>query len=209
MADINLSDYKSNSNAKKEEDAKQLPQVVNPVITRTKPVMKRGFRNFLRSIFGSDHESTKRSIIANVVIPEIKKTLDDSFHMILFPNGGNGRGKEKLRTSKISYRSYYDDRDDYPREEYFPESDDSIFSVYDYDRVPFETRGQAETVLASMKEVLIKYQVLTVAQYYWLSEIKNFTTPCNDYGWLNIDSAVAVPVGRMWKIKLPKPMPIN
>lgn len=206
MADINLDDYKSNSNSKKSEESADQPKI-NPVITRTEEVRKSGPLNFFRRIFNNNPE-TKVSIVSNVVIPEIKKMLDDSFHMMLFPNGGNNRS-ERNKASKISYRSYYD-RDDFPREEDFSEEQRSIiFNVYDYDRVPFDTRGEAESVIKSMWEVLDRYKIITVANYYELSDIKHYSYPCNDYGWTDIRSAEAIPYGRRWRIKISRPMPIN
>lgn len=201
MAEINMNDYKSNSNASKEK--KPAEKKVEAVISGGSRVVKKsGFRKFLGRFFGDYDPSSGESIFSSVVVPQIKKMLDDSFHMFLFPNGGNNR---KDRASKISYRSYYDSRDDYPRES----TRQMPAGVMDYDDVIFETRGKAERVLEGMFELIDTYHVVSVADFYDLAEIDDCTHTTNKYGWTDIRSARVVHYGREYKIRLPKAMPID
>jgi len=202
MGDINLDDYKSNSNASKTDVP--VERKVEPVISGGSRLAKKGpVKRFFGKIFG-DYDPSSKSIFTNVVVPQLKKMLDDSFHTFLFPNGGNN-DRRPDRMSRISYRNYYDNRDDFPRETTKP----LPAGVMDYDDVIFETRGKAERVLEGMHEHIERYRVVSVADFYDMSEIDDMSYTTNRYGWTDLRTARVVPYGREYKIRLPKAMPID
>lgn len=204
MADINLKDYKSNSNVSKEKDIQEHKKVNSVVSNKAKVVKKGAIRRFLSRFNDDDPSTIRNSIITGVIIPSIKKALDDTVHMLLYPNGGGNRRND--RASKISYRSFYDSRDDYPRETVKP----LPRNIMDYDDVVFPDIGDAERVLDSMREIIKVYKIVTVADFYDLSEIDEVNYTSNKYGWTNLNNARVVRYGRdEYKILLPKAMPID
>lgn len=205
MDDINMDNlnFKSNSNASK--DISEPEKKVKAVISGGARIAKKSFvKRLLSQIFGDYHPESGDTIFKSVVVPQIKKMLDDSWHMFLFPNGGNNR-TTKDRASRISYRNFYDSRDDYPTEATKPMPANAM----DYDDVVFETRGKAERVLEGMYEMLETYKVVSVADFYDLAEIADFTHTTNKYGWTNLSSARVISYGREYKIRLPRAMPID
>ena len=204
MGDIKFSDadFKSNSNASK--DIHTPTRKVEPVISGGARIAKKStFKKIFAKFFGDYHPESGDTIFTSVVVPQIKKMLDDSWHMFLFPNGGNTRKTD--RASRISYRGYYDSRDDYPTEPTKPMPANAM----DYDDVIFETRGKAERVLEGMFEMIDTYKVVSVADFYDLAEIRDFTHTTNKYGWTDLRSAKVISYGREYKIRLPRAMPID
>ena len=61
-------------------------------------------------------------------------------------------------------------------------------NVYTFTNLRFEDRGDAEAVLLRMKESLVTYHAVSVADLYDISgEKSNFTD--YKYGWRNLDNA--------------------
>ena len=67
-----------------------------------------------------------------------------------------------------------------------------------YPDIVFGTREEADEVLSSMKDLLDKYGVVTVADFCDLSSIPS-TYPQNRYGWVNIDAHI-VPISDWYMI---------
>ena len=103
--------------------------------------------------------------------------------------------------SKVSYQKYYDSgKKDYTA----PKSRTS----YEYDELLFETRGDAESVLDAMNEIIAQYEVVSVADLYDLANVSNDNYAANKYGWTDIAGCRAVRVRDGYILKLPKPMPL-
>ena len=101
MAEINLNDFKPNSNAKKDTQ-EQPKKKVNSVVSKKPRVIKKGkIRRFLGNFSSEDPSTVKNSIVTGVIVPEIKRMLDDIVHTILYPNGGS------RRNDRSSYLSYF------------------------------------------------------------------------------------------------------
>ena len=119
--------------------------------------------------------------------------------MILY--GETGHSKRNSRTSTVSYRDYYDRKDDrrYDR----PRS-----VGYTYDDIILESRGEAEEVLDSLCDLIETYQIASVADLYDLvGETPEYTD--NKYGWTNLRNADVERVRDGYRLKLPKAKPIR
>ena len=141
----------------------------------------------------------------DVFISSLKKAVSDivtnGIDMILY--GETGRNKRSSTASNVSYRSYYDRRDDDRRY-----NNNRTVSGYSYNDIILETRGEAEEVLSRLDELIETYKIATVADLYDLVGITgNYTD--NKYGWTNIRNAEAVRVRDGYVLKLPKALPIN
>ena len=206
--DYILEDYKSNSHKSKKENAESIPEKrVNPVISgQAKTKKKSGFRKIADALIVEDAANVKTYIFNDVVIPSIKKTINDlvtnSLEMFLFGKSG---GTKTTSASKISYRSYYEGKRT-PTQDRSTRYGDGL----DYDDIEFETRGDAESVLSSMYDVIDRYNVVSVGDFYDLANIQTSNYNLNNYGWTNLNGARVVSTGNGYVIRFPtRAIPIN
>lgn len=188
---------------KRESDVpeKKVEKVVSGNVKLKK---KSGIAKFAGSVVQEDMQSVGHYIFAEVLIPALKKAISDvvtnGIDMLLYGESGKTR---KSPGSKISYNSIYDER----RKNY---RKDSSISSLDYDDVIFESRGEAETILSSLEEIIDRYGTTTVADLYDLAGISiNGQHTFNKYGWSDLRSASVVRVYDGYVIKFPRPLPID
>ena len=79
----------------------------------------------------------------------------------------------------------------------------------DYEDIVFETRGDAESILSMMKELIERYKVVTVADLYDLADISTDNYMSNKRGWIDLRNAEVVRIRDGYVIKLTKPMVID
>ena len=160
---------------------------------------------FFDIFISEDASNVKSYIFMDVLVPAIKKAISDivtdGIDMILY--GGTGGGKRSKSSSKVAYRSYYDDRRDRDRDSY------SSRSRFDYDDLVFTSRGDVERVRDQMDEVIDRYGLVTVADMYEMAGESNVPFTANKYGWTNIRTAEPIRVKGGYVLKLPKAMPID
>lgn len=201
-----MEEYKSNSYKSKEEVSAEKEKQVEKVISGSVKTKKKSDISKFKDIFISeDAGNVKSYIIMDVLIPAIKKAVSDivtnGIDMILY--GETGHTKKNSPSSKVSYRSYYDN--DTTRR---PTVNSSRKSGYDYDDVILDNRGEAEEVLSKMDELISNYGMVSVADLYDLVGVTGDYTD-NKYGWTDIRSASVVRVRDGFLIKLPKALPFN
>lgn len=192
--------YKAEQREKEIEERKRPEKVVNgPVKTRKKNPL-------IGSVVSEEAGNVKSYVLMEVIIPAFKKLVSDvvtdGIDMILYGESGRSR-KKSGNAHKVSYSSYYDDRDRGSRR-----SSDSRRDRYSCDDIVLETKGEAVEVLARMDEIMDEYKMVRVADLYDLVGITGEYTD-NDYGWTNIRSAEVQRVRDGWIIKMPRPLPIK
>lgn len=155
-----MEEYKPNSHKSKEEQKNLVPEKrVEKVISGTvKSKKKSEMQKFADVFISEDVNNVKSYIVMDVLVPAIKKAISDivtnGIDMILY--GETGKSKKNSTASKVSYQKYYDSgKKDYTA----PKSRTS----YEYDELLFETRGDAESVLDAMNEIIAQYEVVSVA----------------------------------------------
>lgn len=200
-------DYKPNSHKYKEQQAaaaKEKKKVEKVVHGKVKTKKKNEIRKFADIFVAEDVSNVKSFILMDVLVPAIKKAIVDivtnGVDMMLY---GEARGGKK-RTSGdyVSYRDY-SNRDRRDRR------DTRSSSQFDYDDLVFESRGEAEAIREQMDDLIDRYGMVTVADFYDLAGI---TAPytSNRYGWTSIRNAE--PVRNRdggYSLKLPKAMLID
>ena len=150
-------EYKSNSYKSKEEpiERKQLEKVVTGNV-RTKK--KSDIRKIADIFISEDISNVKSYILMDVLVPAIKKAIDDvvsdGIHMLLY--NGDHRHEKRPMASKVSYRQYFDK----DRRDVRPTSISR--SGFDYDEIVFDSRGDAEAVLSAMQDVIDQFGKVTV-----------------------------------------------
>lgn len=201
-----MEEYKSNSHKSKEESKELTPKKkVEKVTTGNVKVKKQsGAKKIASAFFEEDVDNVTTYIVRDVLVPAAKKAISDivtnGIDMILYGESGH---KSSSSSSKVSYRSYYDDKRNARRETSSNRRND-----YSYDDVIFDRRGEAEDVLERMEELVDSYQMASVADLYDLVGITGKYTD-NKYGWYDLHEARVVNTRDGYKIKLPKARPLN
>ena len=204
-----MDDYKPNSYKFKEKQkslASSEDKKIEKVVKGTVRTKKRsGLTKITDQLVSEDANNVKSYILTDVFIPAVKKLvydiITDGFSMILY--GSTGAGKKKTIGSNVSYRQFYDRRDDDRR------TLSTSSSRFEYDDLIFDSRGEAEAVLNQMDVIIDTYGFVSVADLYDLADLSAPYTS-NKYGWTNVSTA---DVARLrdggYVIKLPKAMPIK
>lgn len=199
-----MEEFKSNS-FKSREEPKVPEKKIEKVVSGARTKKKSETRKFADIFISEDITNVKSYILMDVLVPAIKKAIDDivsdGIHMILY--GGTGRDRSRSSASKVSYSRFYNERSD-RRDEGVRRS-----SGFEYDNVVFDSRGDAETVLTAMEDVIDQYGMASVADFYDLADISNTNYAANKYGWTDIRAAQVVRVRDGYMLKLPKALPLN
>lgn len=207
-----MSEYQSNSHKAREEQKQQ-----NEIIERKKiqPVAKgkakkkSEVKKFADIFVAEDVTSVKNYIINDVLIPAAKKAISDivtnGIDMLLYGEA-KGRSRDRDRSGgRVSYTKYYERGRDVDRDY---DRRTTRRSVYDYDDIVLDTRGEAEEVLNRMDDLIDAYGMVSVADLYDLVGISgNYTD--NKYGWTNLRNATVQRVRDGYLLKLPKALPFD
>lgn len=191
-----MEDYKPNSHKSKETqiERKKVDKVVTGLVKTKK---KSEISKFTDAFIANDAKSVGSYLLSDVIIPGIINTVEDiitkGIRMLL---RGDTKQSNKSSASYVSYRQYYDKdrdrRDDGPRR-----------SVYEFDDIILESRGEAEDVLSRMDELIETYDHVSVADLYDLVG-KTCKYTDNNYGWTNIRNAEPIRVRDGYLLKFPK-----
>ena len=73
----------------------------------------------------------------------------------------------------------------------------------------FETRGDAESVLDSMNDIIATFHAVSVGDLYDLANVPNDNYAANKYGWTDIEGCKAIRIPDGYILKLPKPKLID
>lgn len=202
-----MNTYPGNSHKSKDvkktaptDEKKIQKRVSKPAKTKKKGELRKIAEEFIVD----DVKNIKTYVITDVLIPTIKETIWDiltnTLDMFLF-NGTKDHRKHGKSSPKISYRDYYDSKNDRGRNY-------EIRDRFDYDDLEFDSRGEADAVLTGMLETIDQYGVVSVADMYDMADV---TAPYtgNRYGWTSLRNAEVVRVRNAYIIKLPKAKPIG
>jgi hypothetical protein len=200
-----VDDFPSNSNKSKQEPPETAEKKVEKIASGV--IKKQGiFRRMTSSFISRDLPDVKSYIILDVLIPAFKKAISDiirnGIDMLLYgETDGYKRGGSPA--SRVSYRSYSDDRA--PRSE-----SRAINSRYGFscEEIEFPTYGQAKDVLDRMYELLAMYKIVSIADFKELAGIEGSHTD-NKYGWSDLAQAETVRTRDGYSLKMPRAMPIN
>lgn len=202
-----MTEYQPNSHRSKELQEKEPVEKkkIEKVIDGTVKTRENKGRKLADVFISEDASNVKSYVFMEVLVPAIKKAISDivtnGVDMILY--GGKGGGGRSSSTSKVSYRSYYDDRSR-QGEPYY-----NTGRRFDYDDIVFETRAQAETVRRQMEETIARYGIVTVADMYDMAGLTTAPYTSSNYGWASIRTAETVRVRDGYILKLPKASPID
>lgn len=202
-----MPDYPPNYHGYKEEKKEKREKKIEKVVSGPVRVQKKSELRKVVDIFVSDDiHSVKSYIFDDVLVPAIKKAIDDivsnGIHMLLY--NGDRRNGTKSSISKVSYGGFYKNSNDraYPKAE-------RVRSGFDYDSPLFDNRGDAEAVLSAMDDIIDQYGVVSVLDMYDLADYSTTNYAAQRYGWTDIHTASVARVSDGYIIRLPRAMPLN
>lgn len=194
--------YKEQQNASPTEEKKVTKVVNGPVKTKRNDARK------LADIFISEDVSNVKSyIFMDVLVPAIKKAIYDivTNGIDMFLYGGSGKGRNNQPGSKVSYRNYYEQKNNggYRASDNVRQS-----NAFDYDDIVFNNRGEAEAALQQMKDIVARYGIVTVNDLYEMTPLSAPYTS-QKYGWMDVSNVDIVRVRDGYILKLPRAVPID
>lgn len=194
--------YKEQQNASPTEEKKVTKVVNGPVKTKRNDVRK------LADIFISEDISNVKSyIFMDVLVPAIKKAIYDivTNGIDMFLYGGSGKGRNNQPGAKVSYRNYYEQKNNggYRASDNVRQS-----NAFDYDDIVFNNRGEAEAALQQMKDIVARYGIVTVNDLYEMTPLSAPYTS-QKYGWMDVNNVDIVRVRDGYILKLPRAVPID
>lgn len=201
-----MPEYPPNYHGYKEEQKAKKEKKIEKVISGSVRTQKKSELRKVMDIFISDDiHSVKNYIFDDVLVPAIKKAIDDivsnGIHMLLY--NGDKRNGSRSTLSKISYNSI-------STQNKRPElRANQVRNGFEYDNIIFDNRGDAEAVLSAMDEIVSVYDVVSVLDMYDLADYTTTNYAAQRYGWKDIHTARVVRVSDGYIIQLPRPIPLN
>ena len=196
-----MENYRSNSH-KSREAARQEEKKVEKVISGSASVQKKSeLRRFADIFVSEDAGDVKDYLIWDILV---RRGLHDMITSVADMVFGKGRTTVSTTSgaSRVNYRAYYE-----PETRSRP-GQTVARTGYAFDDIVVDSRGEAETVLQQMDDLIANYGLVSVADLYDLVGINGSYTD-NRYGWTNIASAKVVRVPTGYMLKLPKVMPLD
>lgn len=196
-----MNNYTKKKPAAKVEEKKHLDKVVTGKVSIKK---KSEGRKILEKIFPSAGSDLKTTLMDDVIFPMLKNGLWEAVGRILWPNGdGPVRSSSFGGGTRINYSGFSKPQ---TRQHYIPAGSTVGF---DYDRIAFETRGDAEAVLMALDENIDAYGFATVGAFYEAAGVTTNNAQVEKFCWRSIGDAKVAQVGGGWIIRMPRPMPLD
>ena len=201
--------YTPNSHKYREEQKQAASEEkrVQKVVKGQAKTKKNEIRKLADIFISEDVSSVKSYIFMDVLVPAIKKAIYDivTNGIDMFLYGGTGKGKSSPSGTKVSYRSYYDQKNSNSS---YRGSENKPRNGFDYDDIVFSNRGEAEAVKQEMMAAIEKYGVVTVADLYDMADLPAPYTS-QKYGWMSVSNAEAIRTRDGYVLKLPRAVPID
>ncbi len=205
---MNTVDYASNSHKSRAEqktaqDKPQVQKVVKGTAKRTKNEVRA-----LRDVFApGDMKDIGRNILMDILVPSAKKMLSEAcrvgIDMLIYGDSSRSRNGSAPydRVSYNNYTTYSSNggQNNAPR----------VRAVFAYDDIVVPSRYDAEEVIRALEDIIAAYQVVSVATFYDVCGVQDSNYMNHKYGWINVRNAEIIPVRDGYKIKMPKPIPLD
>lgn len=165
------------------------------------------FKKFLSLFTPEDLAKVGETILTDTIVPNLKRAFVDIVNnaAYTFAYGEMPASKPGLPGTRVSYDRCYGSPQQSGTKIFTPQKS---YQSNDYEDVLFETRGEAEMILANMRDALKMYEIITVLDYYDMIGITSKPTDAKR-GWINLDNAFVSGAPGGFKIHLPKAMPID
>jgi hypothetical protein len=197
-------DYPSNSQKARQQDTPEervkRDKVVEGAVVQKKPSLgKRVFHDFV----AEDSHSVVQYVVMEVLLPAAKSTISDvvsqGIERLLY---GDSRPRRSERSGYTNY-SARAVRSSAPLVDTRPPLSRQARTRHQFEELMFETLGDAEDVLDTMRELLDRYEVVTVSDLYDLCDITSDFTD-NKWGWYNLRDAGVRRIRGGYSLSLPR-----
>lgn len=211
-----MEEFKSNSNASKENQQNDIPAPKNaPVTTNVTAINKKKFS--FGNFFAADAKTVGQHVVETILVPSLQKLLSDSVKGAIdwFIYGSKGKSNPTYGPGTVSYSRYYQ-TPMYGNPLYYqnngpmpnnqaPMQRPGVYSINDF---KFQDRGDAEAVLMRMNEAIGRYGMVSVADFYdFIGQRCSFTD--QKYGWYDLRAAQVIRYDDGFSIQFPKAQPIE
>ena len=205
-----MEEYKPNSHLSKQDIGQPEKKVEKVTTSPVKLKKKSEAAKIAGSIIQENSRNVVNYLFLDVFVPAMKKLVTElvsnGLDMLLYGEGG--KSKSKSQSSRISYRSYYDDPLQEKRRSI---GYGSMYSTgYDFDEVIFPNRGEAEEVLCKMMEIIEgPYGSVSVLDLYDLVGVSGSRYTDAKYGWTDLRNTSIARVREGYILRLPKAVPLD
>lgn len=201
--------YPSNSFKHKEEQKNAAPveKRVQKVVKNPVKTKKNEMRKFADIFISEDVTNVKNYIFMDVLVPAIKKAIYDivTNGIDMFLYGGGGKNKSGSSGTKVSYRSYYDQKSTVNTRS---SENARPSNGFEYEDIVFDNRGEAEAVKQQMQAAIGRYGFVTVSDLYDMADLPAPYTS-QKYGWMDVSNAEVKRERDGYVIRLPRAVPIE
>ena len=196
---------KGNSHVEREaeeaaSDSKK-PVTTNVVVKKAK--------RFGSRFFAEDAKTVGGHVVDSIIIPSAQKLLSDvvkgAIDWLIYGSKG---AKPVSGPGQVSYTKYYTGGVGVPTPTYGNPMASRPNTVYAVNDVMFNDVSEAEEVLLRMNELVAKYQMVSVADFYDLIGQKGAYTDTK-YGWRDLRTAEVVRNYTGWSIRFPPAKPLE
>ena len=205
--------------AKAEEPVKEEPKEEPTDISEKKSVVKTPAivqkkslgRRIKEMLFGDDAKDVGSYLLSDVFLPAAKNLLYDAVsqgaNRLIFGNSSDRvRNNNRFSGYNSNYRNY---NDQYSSRE----SSNRTMSYrarahHDFDDIVFNDRGDAQATLDQMIDIIDRYEVCRVSDFYEAAEITTNYTDDN-WGWYSLRGSRILQTRNGFILDLPEPEPIS
>jgi hypothetical protein len=201
--------YTPNSHKYKEEQKNTVTEEkrVQKVVKSPAKTKKNEVRKIADIFISEDVSNVKNYIFMDVLVPAIKKAIYDivTNGIDMFLYGGTGRSKNAPSGNKVSYRNYYEQKNNG-----IVRSHDTsrVQTGFEYEDVIFPSRGDAESAKQQMQDIVSRYGLVTVNDLYEMAMLSAPYTS-QKYGWMDVSNVSVERVRDGYVLKLPRAVPID
>jgi hypothetical protein len=196
-------------------DKNESTTVVAPVVTGSTKVKKKNwFQRTGELLFAQTDSSTVgQYLVRDILVPYFRKVIFDlvTSTVDMFLYGGSTPTNKAVpgRGSYVNYNAGYSNR----QQPQLTQNNRGVVTgtdVFNFEKIYFDSKRDAMAVLDSMCEILSRYSLVTVSQFYQLANQDIDNVQATKFGWFDLSGADVVrDYSGTFFIKLPKPSPID
>ena len=173
-----------------------------------KEIKENEAKKFFKNFFSEDARSVGTHLFSDVVIPGVQNLIIQMVQNgIVWIFKGSRGNTNRPGVGNVSYSQYYINQQNKSNGSYVNNPDDRE-SVRTVNMQVIPDRGEAEDVLAELRNCISMYGQVKVSEYYDMLG-KRATHTDERYGWRNLDNVVIRPTVDGYIIALPPAVPLN
>jgi len=190
--------------------------VVNPVVTGTTKIRRKNWLQRTGELLfaQTDSSTVGQYLVTDIIVPYFRKVIFDlvTSTVDMFLYGGSAPTNRPAPGGRYTnYNAGYT----YNRPQQIPQNTKGVNAItgteiFNFEKVYFDSKRDAMAVLDSMCEILSRYSLVTVAQFYSLANQEIDNVQANKFGWFDLSGADVVrDFSGSFFIKLPKACPLD